>query len=116
MYIKQNINVYQFRDMFAQWGRRNEFSYEALGILFDYLEDYSEHMGEPLELDIVALCCEYDEMSWQEAASDYRIDLSDCEDDDERVEVIREYLQDNTSVCGEFTNDHGHVVFVFQVF
>jgi hypothetical protein len=122
MYIKQHINVYQFRDMFRDAGRSDNFSYEGLGILFEYLEDYSEYMGGPWRLDIEVLCCEYNEMSWREAVDNYGIDLSECEGDEEScINAVHEYLQDNTIVCGEFYDGEGRefpkgTTFVFQAF
>ena len=55
-----------FRDEFARMGRKDQFSYDALGVLFDYLTDYEESTGEPLELDVIMLCCEWSEMSEDE--------------------------------------------------
>lgn len=97
MAIVQTLNVYQFRDAFRAAGRKDQFSYEALGALFDYLEQYSEDIGEPFEMDVIAICCDWSEAHWSDIASDYRIDLTDCEDDDERIEAVRDYLSDNTS-------------------
>ena len=40
---------------------RNNFSVEALGLLFDYFEDYEQDTGEELELDVITICCDYNE-------------------------------------------------------
>lgn len=37
----------------------------------------------------------------EDIASNYSIDLSECEDDDERKEAVLDYLNDNTMVVGE---------------
>lgn len=118
MQVKQEINVYEFRDMFRAAGRQDNFSYEGLEVLFDYLDDYSDSIGQPIELDVVALCCDYNEMSWTDVVDAYNIDLGDCDPDDEeeRIEAVRDYLQDNTSLCGEFEDSEDGVTFVFQVF
>lgn len=55
--MKQTISKSMFRDAFERMDRKNNFSYEGLGALFDYLEEF----GEDFELDVVALCCEYSE-------------------------------------------------------
>jgi hypothetical protein len=60
-----------FRDEFAKMGRKDQFSYEALGVLFDYLTDYEESTGEKLELDVIALCCDWTEMSEEEITKQY---------------------------------------------
>lgn len=114
--MHQSVNVYQFRDAFRHCGRGDQFSYEALGILFDHLEEYEEASGTPMELDVVALCCEFYEMGWQEVADNYSVDLEGCEDDDERADAVREYLEDNTVVCGEYEDSQNGTTFVFQVF
>ena len=60
MAIVQSINsVHQFREAFRLAGRMDQFSYEGLEVLFDYLDNLSEGTGEPVELDVAALCCEY---------------------------------------------------------
>jgi len=94
-------NASQFRDEFRQCGRADQFSYEALGLLFDYLED-----ADPdYDLDVIALCCEYSEDDAGEIARLYGIDVSDVdpEDDDyaeKCTEIVLNYLFQNTSVAG----------------
>ena len=58
--MKQNINEYQFRRAF-ETSRPNNFSYEGLRALFDYLEQYEEETGQELELDVIAICCDFTE-------------------------------------------------------
>jgi hypothetical protein len=104
MAIVQSINnVYQFREAFHRAGRMDQFSYEGLKVLFDYLDNLSEDTGEPIELDVIALCCDYYESSIEELIDNYNINLSEVDEDDPDsiIEVVREYLEDNTSVCGE---------------
>jgi len=95
--MRQTINKSQFRDAFSDMGRGNQFSYDALGILFDYLEE----MDEDFELDVIAICCDFSEDSIEDIASNYSIDLSELEDEDEKKEAVMEYLNNNTSVVGE---------------
>lgn len=104
MSIVQSIySVHQFREAFRLAGRMDSFSYEGLEVLFDYLDNLSEDTEEPIELDVVALCCDYYESSIEELIDNYSIDLSEVDEDDPDsiIEVVREYLEDNTSVCGE---------------
>ena len=104
MAIVQTINsVYQFREAFRLAGRSDQFSYEGLEVLFDYLDNLSDETREPIELDVTALCCDYYESSIEELIDNYNIDLSEVNEDDPDsiIEVVREYLEDNTSVCGE---------------
>jgi hypothetical protein len=55
------INKYEFSDAFQKMGRGDQFSYEGLIALFDYLEILEDDIGEPIELDVISLCCEYSE-------------------------------------------------------
>lgn len=108
-------SFYAFAHEFHVCGRGDQFSTEALRILFDYLEQYEEDTGESVELDVVALCCDYNEMSWREVADNYCIPGLSVLDEDEAIDEVRAYLEDNTALCGEFEGPEG-VTFVFQVF
>ena len=101
MAIVQSINsVYHFREAFRLAGRGDQFSCEGLEVLFDYLEEVSEN--EDIELDVIALCCEYYESSTEEIIDQYNIDVSDAEGDEDEIQaIVGEYLNDNTTVCGE---------------
>ena len=61
----QTINVSDFRAAFHSMGRKDQFSYEGLGALFDYLEEFD---GGSYELDVIALCCDYSEDSPEDIA------------------------------------------------
>ena len=114
MAIVQSINnVHQFREAFRLAGRGDQFSYEGLEVLFDYLDNLSEDIGEPIELDVVALCCDYYESSIEELIDNYNIDASEVDEDDPDsiIEVVREYLEDNTSVCGQVSDGFVYAAF-----
>jgi len=113
MAIVQSINnVHQFRETFRLAGRMDQFSYEGLEVLFDYLDNLSEDTGEPIELDVVALCCEYYEDSTEEIIANYNIDISDADGDEDEIKtIVEEYLQDNTSVCGEVSDGFVYAAF-----
>jgi hypothetical protein len=100
--MKQTVNLPAFMDAFHAYKRYGQFDYNALQILFEYLEELESETGEEIELDVIALCCDYSVDSVADIASNYDIDLSDCEDDEARKFAVLEYLNDNTSVCGDF--------------
>ena len=58
--MKQTVNEYQFERAFNEC-RPNDFSYKGLKALFDYLEQYEEETGQELELDVIAICCDFTE-------------------------------------------------------
>lgn len=99
--MKSNVNFCAFVDAFHAYERYDQFGYEALKVLFEYLESYEDDCGVEIELDVIALCCEYSVDSIEDIASNYSIDLSECEDDDEKREAVREYLEYHTSICGD---------------
>lgn len=99
MAIVQTLDKYSFVDAFKQSSRKDQFSHEALEAIFDYLEEYSDSTGENVEFDIVAICCDWSEMSWQEVAQSYDVDLSQCTDDDERIGEVEDFLCKNTQYC-----------------
>ena len=111
MAIIQTVDLYQFREAFRAAGRDDQFSYDGLECLFDYLEQYSEDTGEPLELDVVALCCEYYEDTAEDIAKNYCIDTEGM-DEDEIIDAVREHLEENTIIVGEPSGN----VFVYRCF
>jgi len=100
--MKTTVTISAFRDEFKAI-RPDNFSYEGLGILFQYLEDYEEITNEEIELDVIAICCEYSESTWQEIESAYVIDMDDLENDDEkrRKQRVIDYLTDEGAFVGE---------------
>lgn len=91
--IYQTIDtVGQFVDAFYRAGRRDQFSYEAKQLLFDY---YSE-LGEDVELDVIAICCD-----WAEIPIEYIERETGCE-------AIEE-LETNT-LC--YTLSNGNILYL----
>ena len=97
MAIIQTINnASQFRDEFHRCGRGEQFSYEGLGILFDYLDD----MGEDVELDVIALCCDFSEDTPLSIAEAYGIEIDPNENDDEIMQQVKDFLEVETIMLG----------------
>ena len=108
--MKTTVSRYDFERAFVDAGRKENFSYEGLGLLFDYLEEYEDSTGQEIELDVIALCCEYSEDSIKDIARNYRIDLEGM-DEDEQLEAVRDYLNDNTQLVGETSTGFVYVCF-----
>ena len=106
--MKQSINLYDFRRAFEQ-SRPDNFSYEGLEVLFDSLESLEDDTDNEIELDVIAICCDFQESTVDEVIQDYMIPLSDAVSDDEKRELVTDYLQDNAFFCGETSN--GNMVF-----
>lgn len=99
--MKTTVSFYDFERAFADAGRKDQFSYEGLKVLFEYLEQYEEDTSEEIELDVIALCCDYYEDTPEAIAANYSIDIEGM-DEDEIVDAVREHLMDNGAYCGEF--------------
>jgi hypothetical protein len=100
--MKQSVTFSGFVDAFRAYDRYGNFGYEALRVIFDYLEQYEQDTGEELELDVIAICCDYDSSHYKDIADNYRIDLSDADgDEDDEKQIVLDYLNDNTMVLGE---------------
>ena len=70
--MKQSINMYGFERAFINMDRGEQFSYNGLKALYEYLEEYEEATGTELDLDVIAICCEYSEYdTLQDFQADY---------------------------------------------
>lgn len=79
--MKQTVNFNDFREAFRQAGRLEQFSYEGLKALFDYLEQLEAETEQEIELDVIALCCEYTEYAnLSDYNKDYCEECEECED------------------------------------
>ena len=68
--MRQTITETMFKDAFYTL-RPDNFSYSALVELFEWYEEIEEEIGEPIELDVIAICCEWSEYTLEELESDY---------------------------------------------
>jgi len=98
--MKQSINLYQFREAFQRMDRATQFSYEGLEILFDWIERMDDETGQETELDVIGLCCEFEELNYLDIANQYEIDLIDCEDEEEQINAVIDYIQEKSQFCG----------------
>lgn len=98
--MKTTVDFYDFKHAFERI-RPDNFSREGLSVLWDYLEQYEDDTGTEVELDVIALCCDFSEDTAEVIAESYDIDLSECEDDDEKTEAVREHLEDEGALIGE---------------
>jgi hypothetical protein len=99
--MKTTVDFSDFREAFRNYDRESSYTREGLMMLFEYFEELEGDIGEEIELDVIAICCDYDENHWEDVAANYSIDLEDCEDEDDKIEAVRDYLSDNTTLVGE---------------
>ena len=57
----KRISFIDFYYEFKDYDRLDNFSYEALQELYNYYDEIEKDIGEPIELDVIAICCEWTE-------------------------------------------------------
>lgn len=103
----QYVTFSDFVDAFHGHDRDNQFSYEGKKALFDYFNEFEESSGEEIELDVIAICCEWTEYdNATDAASEYPMfegmvfdengDETETADDVEKKALA--FLEDRTTV------------------
>ena len=96
--MKTTINFYQFTEAFRE-SRPNSFNYEALEALFDYFEQYEADTGVEVELDVIAICEDFNEYDYEYVATEYNIPYTN---DKELKDKVIEYLENNTFIVAHF--------------
>ena len=92
--MKIDVTLDMFRNKFVDYDRGEQFSYEGLEALYEYLIDLERDMGEEIILDVIALCCEFTEYE-----SSTLVDIaSDFGEDFETEEEAKEWLQGRTEI------------------
>lgn len=90
--MKQDITFCGFCDAFRDMNREDNFSYNGKMALYNYLITFEEDCDTEIELDVIALCCEYTEYK----------DLEEIQANYNGIESMED-LQDHTQVI-EFEN------------
>lgn len=86
----QSVSLWNFQDAFQSMDRKDNFSYEGLKALFEYLEEYEDSTGEQIELDVIAICSEYTEYdSFEDFTDDHGGDYEDIDELENYTQVIR---------------------------
>lgn len=105
--MKITLNFSQFIDNWPE-SRKDQFSYDALRAIFDYLEEIEAGSGEDIEFDPVAICCDWAEYdsAWDAMQAYQPHDMpTEGEEGDDLLEVqekneraAREWLEERTIV------------------
>lgn len=97
-HMKTIVTQYSFIESFRACGRENQFSYPAMCALFAHLERWEEDTDTELELDPIAICCEWAEYpSALVAAKEYGFKEVCGNDTDCEPEAL-DWLRDHTQV------------------
>jgi len=100
--MKTTVYFSEFCDYFHKI-RPDNFSYQGLRVLFDYLEEIDNSCGEESELDVIGLCCDFAESDWQTIAADYdsSIELDKSKNENEQKAQVLDFLADQGALIGE---------------
>ena len=97
----RTINEYDFIDAFKKMGRTDNFSTSGLIALYEYLEMLGDDLGQEIELDVIALCCEYAEYdNLEEFQADYGDEYETIEDIQSATSVIM--IDDDSFIIQQF--------------
>ena len=92
--MKRTINEHDFVDAFQGTDYQNQFSYEGKVALYEYLTELEDSTGFEMELDVIAICCDFAEYEdfteflgdYEDYAKDHNI--KNAEDLQEHTQVI----------------------------
>lgn len=100
--MKQSVNFETFRQSFINFNRLENFP-TGLRALFEYLEELEHDTGEELELDVIALCCDFCESKLSEVLKEYNLEsLEDLQNNTTVIMVDSEQDKDPTIIYGSF--------------
>ena len=86
----QLVSKYMFANIIHN-DENNNISYEGAGAIFDYLEQCESGTG--MELDVIAIRCDFAEANIIDFMNEFGIDYSECEDEDEYEQLIADYIE-----------------------
>jgi len=108
--MKQTVSYYGFVDTFMSI-RPENFSRQALTAMFEYFEEYEDSSGEEMELDVVAICCDFSEYDSAIAAAREMSDFEpDAQRDDFTSDEEDEYLECLEKEAMEYLENHTTVI------
>jgi len=89
-YVYEKYDYSLFAQRFENLNRVNDFGgYQGLKALYDALEQLAEDTGEPIEVDVIGLCCEFSYYdSLDQYNDDYGTDYEDISDIEEVFCII----------------------------
>ena len=102
--MKITVKRTDFHNAFRSTDLNGFFSYESLDMLFDYFESREKVSGIEIELNAYALCAEYEENTWEDIVDDFsyiNLNLSDDDDEEEKIGEVRKFLKRHTTLIGE---------------
>lgn len=100
----ETVNLNTFLSAFSKV-RPDNFTPEALELIYEFLVSYEDETNMEVELDVIAICCDFIEMTHSEVAEAFSIPKND-------TNSIVDFLENKTLFLGLTSSD----TFVFQSF
>lgn len=98
--MKTTVTKHDFIRAFKEL-RPNAFSDTGLSALFNYLEELEKDSTQELELDVIALCCEFTEFeNLEEFQSEYGDEYEDIGEIEDKTIVIK--IDDDSFIIKDF--------------
>jgi len=79
--------VDQLRNEFVECDR-DYYSHEGYQAILDYFNE----LEEDVELDVIGICCDFNEVTFEEFINDYSLEITE---DETQEEIIIDYLDNN---------------------
>lgn len=103
--VYENEFIKMFQDI-----RPNNFSLGGLRRLYEGLTEFEQDTGEEMDLDVIAICCDFQEMTMNEIIDAYNYMMDESRlDDDDAYSYVMDWLNNQTWVLGD--TESGSIVF-----
>lgn len=76
-YLFEKYDYSLFESRFRDYNRLESFPGQSLRMLFDYLSEMAKGSGQPIEIDVIGLCCDFYHMTEAEAMKENNLNESD---------------------------------------
>ena len=92
--IYNHVSKSDFIEAFRSMDREDNFTVNALCQIYEYYNEF----GIDIELDVIAICCEWSEYDADELEREYQqlIDVGNYDNDDDRFDALLEEMPNNT--------------------
>lgn len=104
--MKEEISFNRFYDSFEI--RRGNFSYGGLKALYDYLIELEGNTGKEIELDVIAICCDFSEYENIKEYLENYSNTHEAKTEDEEEEDFKERIEEeitNKTILIKMGND-----------
>lgn len=106
--MKYTMTRHIFIDMMKSQ-RPNNFTHEALNLLWDHFEEWEQDTGEEVEFDCISICCDFSEDTPEAIAENYSIDTEGMTEG-QALDEVMETLKTNGAYLG--MTDSGAIVYL----